>query len=110
MRDPSTSGSLDDRPESALFFAFLRGAGISEAAAARALATTQGGIYRWHRVALPTAAMRLRIQRWSRGRVPATSWLRADERAAIDATAQVPRRLLRDVDAYLAAEAARGAL
>lgn len=102
--------ALDDQPAARLFFAFLRGAAISESEAARALGVSQSVIYRWHRITLPSASVRARIERWTRGRVSTASWLRADERARLDAVVPVRAKLLGDVDRYLASEAERGAL
>lgn len=101
---------LDDQPAARLFFAFLRGAAISESEAARALGVSQSVIYRWHRITLPSASVRARIERWTCGRVSTASWLRADECARLDAVVPVRANLLGEIDRYLAAEAERGAL
>lgn len=101
---------LDDQPAARLFFAFLRGAAISESEAARALGVSQSVIYRWHRITLPSASVRARIERWTCGRVSIASWLRADECARLDAVVPVQAKLLGEIDRYLAAEAERGAL
>lgn len=105
-----TINALDDQPAARLFFAFLRGAAISEAEAAKALGVSQSVIYRWHRLTLPSAAMRARIECWTRGRVSAAAWLRADECARLNAVVPVRAEIMGDVDRYLAAEAERGAL
>jgi len=90
------------RRESAAFFAFLEAARLSPTEAARAIGVSPQLVSNWRGVALPGAAVRLRIERWTRGRVPVSAWLSEAEEQRLAAVRPLDHRLLALADAMLA--------
>jgi len=90
------------RRESATFFAFLDAARITPAEAARAIGVSPQLVSNWRGVALPGAAVRLRIERWTRGRVPVSAWLSEAEEQRLAAVRPLDHRLLTLADSMLA--------
>jgi hypothetical protein len=90
------------RRESAAFFAFLEAARLSPTEAARAIGVSPQLVSNWRGVALPGAAVRLRIERWTRGRVPASAWLSEAEEQRLAAVRPLDHRLLALADSMLA--------
>lgn len=86
-RAPSETG--------AALHAVITAAGLTYDSAARALGATKVAVWSWcHTGSRPNARLRLAIERWTRGAVPASSWLSADERVRLDSVEPLPRRLL----------------
>ena len=92
------------RRESAAFFAFLEAARLSPTEAARAIGVSPQLVSNWRGVALPGASVRLRIERWTRGRVPVAAWLSDAEQERLAAVRPLDRRLLALADAMLATD------
>ncbi|MEQ9323862.1 MAG: hypothetical protein RIF41_32155 [Polyangiaceae bacterium] len=67
-----------------LFRVFLNANAIAPAEAARQLKTTRVSLYQWLSGVRPSYPMRLRIERWTRGQVPAKAWLTPQEIASVE--------------------------
>ena len=79
MAKHSTAGTGQDRLR-----AFLDKHGITLAQAAEAVASTKASLSLWALGGMrPRHEWRLAIERWTRGAVPAASWLTADERRMV---------------------------
>ena len=66
----------------ALFVGFLEDNHISPAEAGRQLSCTRVAVYKWvDESQRPDQPMRLAIERWTKGKVPADSWLTDEDRA-----------------------------
>jgi transcriptional regulator with XRE-family HTH domain len=76
-----------------LWAAFLAARGLTDIEAADAIGVTRGLLSQWKNGSRPGAEVRDRIERWTRGEVPAASWRTAEEQARLDEI--VPVRRLR---------------
>lgn len=86
-------------PTGAVLRAVIMAAGLTYDAAAKAIGATKVAVWSWcHTDARPNARFALAIERWTRGAVPASSWLSAFERARFDAVEPLPRRLLASIN------------
>lgn len=82
-----------------LWAAFLAAVGATHEEAAKAIRVSKGLLSQFKKGQRPGSAVRDRMKRWTRGRVPPHAWDTREERDALEAVKPIARSRLRKVGA-----------